>query len=83
MIVFARLTGGDRKFFNGRQAAVCRRDPSAGGFATPEREKIQSRHSEVLPTPGDVYADDGDLSSREFGKAGDRIEKMLEATDVA
>ena len=83
MIVFARLTGGDRKFFNGRQAAVCRRDPSAGGFATPEREKIQSREGEVFSPPGDVNADDINFSAGEFRKTGDHVEKMLEPADVA
>ena len=83
MVVFARFMGGDREFFNGRQAAVRPGDPSAGGLAAPEREKIQSWHREVLPTPGDVNADDVDFSSRELGKTGDRIEEMLEATDVA
>ena len=43
MILFARFPGGDRKFFNSRQAAVRRGDPAAGGLAAPEREKIESR----------------------------------------
>jgi hypothetical protein len=83
MIVFAGFTGGDREFFNRGQATVRRGDPSAGGLAAPEREKTQSRHGEVLAPPGDVNADDGNLSSRELRKTGDRVEKMLEATDIA
>ena len=82
MIIFAGFMGGDREFFNGGQTTVRCRDPSAGGLAAPEREKIQSREGEVFSPPGDVNADDIDLSSREFGKTGDRVEKMLEAADV-
>src|SRR5205823_8451601 len=73
----------DREFFNGRETAVRRGDPSAGRLAAPEREKIQSRQSQVLAPPRNVNADDVDFSSRELGKTGDRIEEMLEATDVA
>src|SRR5438552_17740690 len=82
MIIFAGFMSGDREFFNGGQTTVRCRDPSAGGLAAPEREKIQSREGEVFSPPGDVNADDIDLSSREFGKTGDRVEKMLEAADV-
>ena len=45
MILFPGFAGGDREFFNSRQAAVRRGDPSADGLAAPEREKIQSRKS--------------------------------------
>src|SRR6266550_7471267 len=83
MIVLPGFTRGDREFFNGREAAVRRGDPSAGRLAAPKREKIQSWCGEVLPTPADVNADDIDFPSRELGKTGDRVEKMLEATHIA
>src|SRR5438034_2938913 len=83
MIIFARLTGGDGEFFNAGQAAVRSRNPMARGLAAPEGEKIQPRKGEVFSPPGDVNADDIDLSAGEFGKAGDQVEKMLEATDIA
>lgn len=82
MIIFAGFVGGDAEFFNACQAAVRSGNPMARGFAAPEREKIQSREGEVFAPPGDVNADDIDLSSREFGKTGDRVEKMLEPADV-
>ncbi len=82
MIIFAGFVGGDGEFFNACQAAVRSGDPMARGLAAPEREKIQSREGEVFSPPGDVNADDIDLSSREFGKTGNGIEKMLEAADV-
>jgi len=77
-----RIAGGYAEFFNGRQAAVRRGNSSAGGLAAPEREKIQSREGEVFSPPGDVNADDIDLSAGEFGKTGNGIEKMFEAADV-
>ena len=83
MIVFAGFMGGDRELFNRGQTTVRCGDPSAGGFAAPEREKIQSREGEVLSPPGDVNADDIDFSAGEFGKTGDQVEKMLEAADIA
>ena len=83
MIIFARLTGGDGEFFNAGQAAVGSGNPMARGLAAPEGEKIQPRKGEVFSPPGDVNADDIDLSAGEFGKAGDQVEKMLEATDIA
>ena len=82
MIIFAGFVGGDREFFNTCQAAVRSGNPMARGLAAPEREKIQSREGEVFSPPGDVNADDIDLSSRELGKTGNGIEKMLEAADV-
>src|SRR6266853_6634545 len=82
MIIFAGFMGGDREFFNGGQTTVRCRDRSAGGFAAPEREKIQSREGEVLSPPGDVNADHIDFSAGEVGKTGDQVEKMLEAADV-
>src|SRR5882757_1197173 len=83
MIIFAGFMGGDREFFNGGQTTVRCRDSSARGLAAPKREKIQSREGEVFSPPGDINADDVDLSAGEFGKAGDQVEKMLEAADVA
>ena len=82
MIIFAGFVGGDREFFNTCQAAVRSGNPMARGLAAPEREKIQSREGEVFAPPGDVNADDIDLSAGEFGKTGNGIEKMLEAADV-
>src|SRR6476646_5758059 len=82
MIIFAGFMDGDREFFNGGQTTVRCRDPSAGGFAAPEREKIQSREGEVFSPPGAVNADDIDLSAGEFGKTRNGIEKMLETADV-
>src|SRR5690349_13572406 len=82
MIIFARLAGGDSEFFNAGQAAVCSGNPMARGLAAPEGKKIQSREGEVFSPPGDVNADHIDLSAGEFGKTGDQVEKMLEATDV-
>src|SRR6476469_1289118 len=83
MIIFAGVVGGDREFFNTCQAAVRRGNPMARRLAAPEREKIQSREGEVFSPPGDVNADDINFSAGEFGKTGDRVEKMLEAADVA
>ena len=82
MIFFAGFAGGDPEFFNGRQAAVRRGDPSAGGLAAPEREKIQSRKGYVLAPPRDINADDIDLSPREFGETRYCVQKMLEAANV-
>src|SRR6476620_7338403 len=83
MIIFAGFVGGDGEFFNGGQTTVRSGNPMARGLAAPEREEIQSREGEVLSPPGDVNPDDIDLSAGEFGKTGDRVEKMLEAADVA
>ena len=82
MVVFAGFMGGDGEFFNACQAAVRSGNPMARRLAAPEREKIQSREGEVFSPPGDVNADDIDLSAGEFGKTGNGIEKMLEAADV-
>ena len=82
MIIFAGFVGGDGEFFNACQAAVRSGNPMARGLAAPEREKIQSREGEVFSPPGDVNADDIDLSAGEFGKTGNGIEKMFEAADV-
>src|SRR6476660_9499594 len=83
MIIFAGFVGGDREFFNTCQAAVRSGNAMARGLAAPEREKIQSREGEVLSPPGDVNADDIDLSAGEFGKTGDHVQKMLESADVS
>ena len=82
MIIFAGFVGRDREFLDACQAAVRSGNPMARGLAAPEREKIQSREGEVFSPPGDVNADDIDLSAGEFGKTGNGIEKMLEAADV-
>ena len=83
MIIFAGFVGGDGEFFNACQATVRSGNPMARRLAAPEREKIQSREGEVFSPPGDVNADDIDLSASEFGKTGNGIEKMFEAADVA
>src|SRR5205814_534096 len=80
--LFAGFVSGDGEFFNACQAAVCCGNPCARGLAAPEREKIQPWEGEVLSPPGDINADDVDLSAGEFGKTGDQVEKMLKAADV-
>ena len=82
MVVFAGFTGCDGEFFDACQATVRPGDPSASGLAAPERQEIQSWHGKIFSTPGDVDTDDVDLSSREFGKTGNRVKKMLEPADV-
>ena len=82
MIIFAGFVGRDGEFFNACQAAVRSGNPMARGFAAPEREKIQSREGEVFSPPGDVNADDIDLSAGEFGKTGDHVQKMFEPADI-
>src|SRR5215472_1684869 len=83
VIVLAWFSSCDGEFFNGCQNAVRRRDRFARALAAPKCKEFQSRQGKILAAPRDVNTDDIDLASRKFGDTRDRIQKMLEAADVA
>src|SRR4051812_39203991 len=82
MILFARFARDDRKFLEGRQATVRRRDRFTGRLAIPEREEAQARYAYRLAAPRNVDAPDINVACSECRRAGNTVQEMLEAADI-